>query len=240
MRIWIACLAVLQTLVCGQIATVYAADLLNEGIPTADELRLRPQTWSGFSGVAFAGGGVVSGRDGVGWDLTMHSGLLGAAAGYDTQFDRIILGGHLEGFFSNFQKTTDSGNVRQSAEWIASITGRLGYDAGRFMPYLTGGLGIAKYKFEQTRPREVIDLLAYDYAVTSPDSFSGGTVTDSRMLYGPVVGAGVETRLTDNLFLRLDYKHFHFLDRDFRFQNGQPFEAGATADIVDLGVGFRF
>lgn len=240
MRTWTACLVVLQVLISGQVAAVHAADLLNEGIPTADELRLRPQTWSGFSGVAFAGGGVVSGRDDVGWDLTMHSGLLGASAGYDVQFERIVLGGHLEGFFSNFQKTADSRNVRQSAEWIASITGRLGYDAGRFMPYLTGGLGIAKYKFEQARPREVIDLLAYDYAVTSPAGFSGGTVTDTRMLYGPVIGAGMETRLTDSLFLRLDYKHFHFLDRNFQFQNGQPFEAGATADIVDLGVGYRF
>lgn len=219
----------------GVISPAHAADLSGPALQPIEELRLTRQDWSGFSGVLFLGGGLVTGDDTVGWDTEMRSVIGGAAAGYDQQFSRIILGGHVEGVLGNFEDVSDTGNVRQNAEWLGSVTARLGYDAGRFMPYLTGGLGFGKYRFAQVQQPEIAD----DDLLFMPST--GATeVTDTNTLYGWVAGAGVEAQLTGNLFLRADYKHFYLYDQEFQLADGQSFKAGGTADILDLGLGYRF
>ncbi|TYC49476.1 porin family protein [Rhodobacterales bacterium] len=231
MRFWTLSL----TLFSSALAPALGADLIVEDVQPVPELRLERQGWSGVSAVVFAGGGRVAGDDTVGWDTQMRSFISGASAGYDMQFDRIVFGGHVEGIAGNFEDVAYTGNVRQNAEWLASVTARLGYDAGRFMPYVSGGLGFGKYKFTQVQHAELADD-DIGYIPLAGDR----EVTDTDMLYGWVAGAGVEAKLTENVFLRADYKHFHLYDQEFQLADGQPFKAGGKADVVDLGIGYRF
>lgn len=221
---------------CAGLSHAQAADLPSSPVfEPVQELRLTRQDWSGFSGVLFVGGGRVQGDDTVGWNTEMRSVVGGASVGYDRQFDRIVFGGHIEGIAANFEEAAYTGNVRQNAEWLGSVTARLGYDAGRFMPYLSGGLGFGKYKFTQIEHAELADD-DVGYIPSAGDL----AVTDTNTLYGWVAGAGVEAKLSGNLFLRADYKHFHLYDKQFQLADGRPFEAGASADILDLGLGYRF
>ncbi len=220
-------------------ADLPVADLPDVNIVSTKDLRLERAGWTGFSGVIFAGMGVVQGSDNINWDVVMHSGVVGASAGYDRQVGRLVLGGHVEGYFSNFQKTSKSGTVRQKAEWIAAATARLGYDAGRFMPYVSAGVGATRYKFDQTRIEHLeaavddseFGVLAHDRVLN---------LSDTNILYGLVLGGGVEGKVTRNIFFRADYKHFHFNKMQYQFRDAKPFMASARADIVDLGIGYRF
>ncbi|MBN9672833.1 outer membrane protein [Roseibium aggregatum] len=232
MRIWLTFFAFFS----GTLFPALAADLGEPALEPIEELRLTRQDWTGFSGVLFVGGGIVNGNDTVGWNTTLKSTVGGISLGYDQQIGKFVVGAHAEGLASNFEERTYTHNVRQRAERLGALTARLGYDAGRFMPYVSAGIGTGKYTLQQIQ-REVVDLLAEDrYLAPAPSRI----VTDTNTLYGWVAGGGLEGRITDHVFVRADYKHFHLYDKQYQFDDGQPFFAGASADIIDLGIGYRF
>ncbi|MDN3721558.1 hypothetical protein QW131_26260 [Roseibium salinum] len=91
----------------------------------------------------------MSGTDSLGLDAFFRSGLVGGSIGYDQQANRVIFGASLEGALTNFRGDTRSGSARQSSNWLSAATVRIGYDAGRFMPYLSAGVGFGNYKVER-------------------------------------------------------------------------------------------
>lgn len=77
--------------------------------------------------------------------------------------------------------------------WFGSVRGKVGYDAGAFMPYLTGGLAIAGGKL----------------------TASTGDVVGSNTHFGWTVGAGVEVKATDNLGVDLAYRYSDYAARGY-------------------------
>ncbi|WP_052951453.1 outer membrane protein [Devosia soli] len=69
--------------------------------------------------------------------------------------------------------------------WFGSVRGKVGYDAGAFMPYLTGGLAIAGGKL----------------------TASTGDVVASNAHYGWTLGAGVEVKATENIGIDVSYRY---------------------------------
>jgi|GEM_PF-1575389 len=195
-----------------------AADLPVADFGVVEELRLQREDWSGLNGVVFFGGGFTQGSDSLGFDAFFRSGAVGGSLGYDRQFDRVVFGVHVEGMLTNFQGTTSSGLARQEAKWLSSTTIRMGYDAGRFMPYVSAGVGFGNYKVERK---------------------SDG-LTASNTHVGFVAGAGVEARISRGLFVRADYKHYEFEDKEYQFSGFAPFTADGRADMFNLGLGYRF
>lgn len=200
-----------------------AADIPVNEVPAADfgrveQLRLTRADWSGFNAVVFAGGGFLSGTDSLGLDAFFRSGLVGGSIGYDQQANRVIFGASLEGALTNFRGDTRSGSARQSSNWLSAATVRIGYDAGRFMPYLSAGVGFGNYKVERK---------------------SDGA-SDENIHVGFVAGGGVEARLTDNVFARVDYKHYEFDEKTYDVPGWSPFSADGRADIFNAGIGYRF
>ena len=201
--------------------TVYAADFPSspaQDFGTVEDLRLQRSDWSGFNAVVFAGGGFLQGSDSLGNNSFFRSGLVGGSLGVDQQFDRIVFGVSVEGALTNFQGTSASGNYRQTSNWVGSATARLGYDAGRFMPYVSGGMGFGNYKVERK---------------------SNGA-SDENTFVGLVAGAGVEARITDGLFAKLDYKHYAFAEQTYNVPGLTSFTVDGKTDLLYLGVGYRF
>lgn len=69
--------------------------------------------------------------------------------------------------------------------WAGSIRGRVGYDAGALMPYLTAGIAVAR--------ATLID--------------SGGIVVASNTHFGWTAGGGMEFRATDALSVDVGYRY---------------------------------
>ena len=132
--------------------------------------------WDGlYLGVfgGYAAGDITTGadEDGIGgW-------LLGVNAGVNfTLTPGIVAGVVGDVAFSGVTSSEDTFDV----DWLASVRGRLGYDAGPFMPYLTAGL-----------------------AVAHADLASGA----DNVHFGWTGGVGVEVAATDSLSLDLQYRY---------------------------------
>jgi len=207
----------------GSLSATLAADINTAPVPvydfgTSENLRLTRSDWSGFNVVVFGGGGTLQGKDNVGNKSFFRSGMVGGSVGYDQQFNKFVLGVGLEGALTNFVGSTRSGNSRQSSNWVSSATFRAGYDAGRFMPYVSAGMGFGNYKVERK---------------------SNGA-SDDNTFVGFVAGAGVEARITDGLFARIDYKHYEFAEKSFNVPGLTTFTVEGSADLVSAGLGYRF
>ncbi len=216
-------LPVFLAAVSGLTSQTFAADIPLTDVPAADfgtveELRQTRADWTGFNGVLFFGGGFLTGSDSLGLDAFFRSGAGGGSVGYDHQFNSIVLGASLEGAITNFQSSTRSGSARQSANWLSAATVRVGYDAGRFMPYLSAGVGLGNYKIERKS--------------------DGASSENTHVAF--VAGGGVEARITDNIFARADYKHYEFSEETYDVPGWSSFSADGRADMFTLGAGYRF
>jgi outer membrane immunogenic protein len=71
-------------------------------------------------------------------------------------------------------------------KWSGSLRGRIGYAAGQFMPFVTGGLAIGRYEISET-------------------PFS--SYTKSKTYTGWTLGAGADYAVTNNILLRAEYRY---------------------------------
>ena len=135
-------------------ASTLAAALLalSASSPAAADMPQPTRDWAGpYLGVEF-GGGIgdssryfsQSGADTGNFDV---SGILGGmTAGYNWQFDSVVLG--LEADLSgtniggNANCPTAGNTCEDDAQWQATFRPRLGYAIDRFLPYVTGGLAV--------------------------------------------------------------------------------------------------
>ena len=152
----------------------FAADLIIE-TPMEPGVVTVSGDWEGaYIGVF---GGYASGEltDGVaGTDI--DGWLVGFAAGYDLYLADSIVAGVVADIAWN--DINDGANF--STDWNGSLRARLGYDAGAFLPYVTGG-----------------------FAFTNGDDGVGVTNTH----WGWTVGAGVEVAVAEQLSLDLQYRY---------------------------------
>jgi D-alanyl-D-alanine carboxypeptidase len=136
-------------------ATPAASADLSKTSPSYVSPAAAPIVWTGFyTGV----------EDGYDWGSTPYSfdngvssgnsqpsgGLGGAYAGYDFETGRFVTGlegdsAGLSGSFSNPSDDTSTGSARM--DWDASLRARFDAAFGPSLPYLTGGVAFAGYKF---------------------------------------------------------------------------------------------
>jgi outer membrane immunogenic protein len=181
------------------------------------------------------------------------SGLLGGIhGGYNWQAtSQVVLG--VEGDFDwTGLKHDDSGNltafggslfgtslwgVSDRLNWLASARLRLGYAAGNWMPYATGGAAWSNTN--------------YTGYVTNNIAASGGYGRYDETLThtGWVAGAGVEYMATHNWLLRFEYLHYGFGGEQIVGATNPTFVPGAQGvftlgstsfDTVRVGVSYKF
>jgi outer membrane immunogenic protein len=98
--------------------------------------------WTGFY-IGVNGGGAFGSSN---WDSTgsrnVSGGLVGGTAGYNFQFGQAVVGVEGDVDWSDINGSTTNAcpaGCETSNTWLATVRGRLGYAADRFMPYVTGG-----------------------------------------------------------------------------------------------------
>ncbi|TDH34323.1 porin family protein [Pseudohoeflea suaedae] len=201
---------------------------------SAADIDTAPIASSGWSGLFV---GLHAGHSwGIGPDSDIINGMEtdgfsgGALAGYNFQFDRIVFGveadiseGDMEQEPQNFVGGLQSAEIN----YTASLRGRLGYDMGNWMPFVTAGLAIADVEFT--------------------DDLFGFVNSDRQMFTGYVLGGGAEFKLdsllptgTDGKLLgRVEYLYADYGDEVFNV-SVNPAPADLETHTVRAALIWRF
>jgi outer membrane immunogenic protein len=175
--------------------------------------------WDGLYVGANVGYGWGTATDTNNTNTTSLTGYsIGAQVGYNFHVsDSVIFGVEADLNWSNeqgtFTNTYDGFSSR--INWNGSVRGRLGYDAGQFLPYVEAGIAFANATYTD------------DFTSTPPFT-AKGTYT------GLTVGAGVEYKLADQLSVNLEYRYTDYGTVSFT-DNG----VGITDSTVRLGLNYH-
>lgn len=164
----------------------FAADLIID-TPVEPGVMEVSGSWDGaYIGVF---GGYASGELTDGASLDIDGWLIGLAAGYDVYLADSIVGGLVADIAWNDINSDPAGF---SSDWNGSLRARLGYDAGAFLPYVTGGFAFA----------------------------SGDSGAFSNTHWGWTVGAGVEVAVSEELSLDLQYRYTDYAPETYAVDVG--------------------
>jgi outer membrane immunogenic protein len=186
-----------------------AADIQQRSMPTKAPAYVAPiYNWTGpYIGIS----------GGYGWGSSNFGdpdgGLFGATLGYNWQMGSMIVG--LEGDISwSGLEGNDSGAGRSvNNDWLGTVRGRLGFNGGRFMPYVTGGL-----------------------AVGNIDASVAGVGNSSSTELGWTVGAGVEAAIAGPWTVKVEYLYVDLGEGDSIGGARPDFQT----NIVRAGLNYRF
>lgn len=194
--------------------SAFAADAIvyNEPAPVAPDAIF---SWTGgYIGVhgGYAWGKTHDKNNPAAEKKDIDGGLGGFQAGYNWQLDNNLVVG-IEGdvsFGSVSEKWKDSDPnsgyyTEDKISTVGTLRARLGYAAGNFMPYLTGGLAIGKTKHALGCDTSLV-------AVPGPGGCTAGTTpraefetSKSDTSTGYAVGVGGEYAFTNNWTFKAEY-----------------------------------
>ena len=130
-----------------------AADIVRSrrAPPPAPVYIAPPFTWTG--GYVGINGGYGFGRSDFSAPFTTGSfdtsgGLVGGTLGYNYQVNQLVFGieGDLDASWIKGSAACGGLTCETKNNWLATARGRLGYAAGNFMPYITGGAAFGDIK----------------------------------------------------------------------------------------------
>ena len=122
--------------------------------------------WTGAYGGVQLGYGDLDGDNGLGDD---EGGLIGGHLGYQRDFGRWVLGGEVDGDFTDID--LNGGRL----DSIARIKGRVGRDLGRSLIYGTGGIAFADGGFGGRDASETGWVIGGGYAWSVNERVTLGT-----------------------------------------------------------------
>ena len=186
----------------------------------------------------------------VGGRTSVHGNGAGAFAGYNAQWDDVVLGvemSYMHGkfggsrtdsmsrFFTDSNGYTDSVTYDSTAKVALSDMGtfrlRAGYAASVFLPYAFGGVALGQADIVRT---------AHIYGTqVNPNAAPGFTnvpfdliATDaknSHLVYGYSFGLGTDVMLCAGLFIRAEWEYVRFTS-----------SIETTVNTARLGLGYKF
>ncbi|CAN1540055.1 COG3637 Opacity protein and related surface antigens [Rhabdaerophilaceae bacterium] len=165
-------------------------------------------TWTGL----YVGGNLSYGT-GTANNADVSGFMVGGQAGFNTQFDKIVLG--LEGDVTysgvDYRGFTDAFQQK----WVISGRARAGYAFDRFMPYITGGLAYMSGTLKVPTGRA------------------------EQGHYGYVLGLGGEAMLTSNISARIELLHYRFGSETYAVP-ALSRRTSVTTNAIRFGVNYRF
>lgn len=179
--------------------------------------------------------GDVAGIAGSSLGVKTNGVVGGIQAGFNVQSGRWVYG--LEGTFSGSDihgslarsLPPAVGTFTNRTNWLASVTGRVGYSLPTSLLYVKGGVAFAEFE----------NNFRLDGAA-GPFIFPGQTATRT----GWTIGAGAERALNDRWSLRYEWNYFDFGKQ--RYDTSLPAFGPARIDIdqtvhtVTVGLNYRF
>src|SRR5215469_2400778 len=225
--------------------SAFAADL---GVRPAPVQPIPPFTWTSCYAGLQAGGGWgkkdLTDTIGIYSDITGYSStsvdvagyMVGGQIGCDYQFAPTWVVG-IEGTATggNISKTTnfavptfvppDTASFRSTTDFLASITGRIGYAFDRWLVYGKGGVA----------------LVGDRYHADDVQGFYFLDATENRI--GWTAGAGVEWAFTPEWSAKLEYDYYGFGTKSLLFTDAisggsAPANIHQTIQVVLLGINF--
>lgn len=222
---------------CANIA--HADGMAPKGRPVAAEM---PTNWSGvYFGVqsGYQWSSIDGGYDGgpLVNEVDFDSGLVGAHLGIQHQFGAVVLG--VEGTWLSAIRDNPGSTVCPNPAFVCThklndiltIGGRVGWAAGHWMPYVTGGYATARL--------EAFHFIPPGGANATNEA--AGTRND-----GWFVGGGFEWVVSPGWTTGLEYRHYEFDEASGAwFRPGVPqvlgtYQMDATVDTVTARVTWRW
>jgi outer membrane immunogenic protein len=207
----------------GLTGAAVAADLPPGGAPYyAAPYALPVFTWTGFYVGVNGGGGFGNSA----WDTTSSfsttGALVGGTIGYNYQMGPAVLGAEGDIDWSNIKGTTTTGacpaGCTTSDSWLSTLRARLGYAAGRFMPYVTGGGAFGNIN------------------AATPGLVGGGATN-----VGWTVGAGLEFAIAGHWSAKAEYLYVDLGKFNCGAGCGAPSDnVSFTTSLVRGGINYRF
>ena len=197
----------------------------------------RPFSWTGFyiGGHAGLATGDTQGDLGLpanllNTDYSLNGGLFGGQVGFNLQTGPAVFG--IEGSFSG---STVQGNTtcviilecKRDVDWLATVTGRVGYGMGRSLLYAMGGVAWADVNT--------------NVSIVGVPLLSG---SDTHV--GWVAGFGFEHALSHAVTFRVEYAHIDLSggEHDLAIVGGGPVVVRDNVDVkmdtIRLGVNLKF
>jgi outer membrane immunogenic protein len=203
-------------------------------------------SWSGFYLGANAGGGMsraqsefsVAGASFATADTDLSGPAGGVQAGYNWQTGALLVGVETDFQWSNLKGSlgvqcavcgpATNATIEHDIEWFGTARGRLGYAAGGWLAYLTGGYAYGRAGFNAT---------ATGGGVTA--TLNQGTVQS-----GWTLGAGTEIALAPHWSAKLEYLYVDFgtISNTIAVAGLPPVSdrTRLQMNVTRLGVNYRF
>lgn len=206
--------------------SVLAADLPARTYTKAPAYAAPVYNWTGFYvganvGGAFGGDNSISGVGAVG--SNRDSAFMGGGqAGYNYQFaPNWLIGveGDIDGLSGSDRNFTNpTGAFRDRTDWLASVTGRLGYTWGPTLAYAKGGV-----------------------AFRDDNGLSGTTpFTANRNDTGYTVGGGLEYMFAPAWSAKIEYQYYNFDNTTVTPVGGPAFNYKDDIHTVKAGINYHF
>lgn len=194
-----------------------AADVIMEPAPAPPSAPLEEpplNTWSGpYAGISLGWG--FSGRTNAPGNTVNTNGFVGGGfAGYNYQDGMFVAGVEADANYSNF-RGSNAGLASRSA-FDGSLRARMGIAVtDDVVIYGTGGGALQNLR--------VTDVAG----------------SDSNTMLGYTVGAGVDVKVTEQVFGRVEYRYTDFGNRTFNTGSG-PQSINSSDNRVTFGLGMKF
>jgi outer membrane immunogenic protein len=183
--------------------------------------------WSGFYTGLFLGYGdttVDTSEVGIGSVDINGNGLTGGIIrGFNLQSGKFVYG--LEGDLGIHEFKGNGGGAGGTLDqtidhlWSAHVRARLGYDMGRLLPFVAGGLSIGEVHNHRT------------------SNMADGSIEE---LAGWTVGAGVDAKVSETILTRVEYLYENLGDATWRFTGaGRTISGDVDTHIVRAAVLLR-
>jgi outer membrane immunogenic protein len=160
----------------------------------------------------------------------------GGFVGYNTQFERLVLGveanydqanlsliapnspiSRMTSAGGNTYNLTVTGSGSVTDLDFGTLRARAGWALGNFLPYAFGGVAvghadvnIAATAFGQQNPPTTGTCVSTSTPPCVPFSFTGTAGKNGEWMVGFTVGGGLDVALTRNVFLRAEYEYVQF------------------------------
>ena len=180
-----------------------------------------PYSWTGFY-FGINGGGAFGSSS---WDSNgsrnISGGTIGGTLGYNYQFGQVVAGVEGDMGWADINGSTGcaGGSCKTSDTWLATVRGRLGYAADRFMPFVTGGAAFGDIRAQAPGFAQV-----------------GSTQT------GWTLGGGLEAALATNWTAKVEYLYVDLGSFNCGISCGAGFTNNVSfhTNLLRAGVNYKF
>ncbi|WDR05735.1 outer membrane beta-barrel protein [Devosia rhodophyticola] len=183
-------------------------------------------TWDGFyagGSLGYGFGSVTSTATGTSQQNDMRGFGGGAQAGFNFSLGGFILGGEIDGQFTNINHTQTVAGITNSSfglDYYGTARARAGLAYNQFMPFITAGYAIGRG--------------------TGSYSQLGGTFSQSQNHSGWTAGVGVEYAASEQVSIKLEYDYTDLGTQTYFSGAGAPTDTSFRFGAIRLGANFHF